>query len=103
MRPAALLGVRIAANGQRSAWQQLPTDNMGSLLDEDDLRVRIAGLLRLLGSVAALPGSRFGVGVGIAPTTMMSIGPISLSMGNEAAPGCPRYTARSYAWTPTRR
>ena len=37
LRPEATLGVRVSATGQRSVWQQLPADSMGSLLDPDEL------------------------------------------------------------------
>ncbi len=77
VRPAALLGVRIAATGQRSAWQQLPADKMGTLLDPDDLGPRIAELLRLLGSVMPVAEDDYAVAVGLTPSGITSVGPIS--------------------------
>jgi hypothetical protein len=69
-----LLGVRISASGQRSVWQQLPADHMGSLLDPDDLPGRIGSLLRLLGTVAPLSEELWAIGAGLTPATLLAIG-----------------------------
>jgi hypothetical protein len=77
VRPAVLLGVRIAVTGQRSAWQQLPADRMGTLLDVDDLGSRIAVLLRLLGNLMPAGDGTYAVAVGLTPSAITSVGPIS--------------------------
>ncbi len=81
-RPEALLGVRLSASGQRSVWQQLPSDSMGSLLDPDDLPIRIASLLRLLGAISPLADTPWALGVGLHPSVTLSVGPIQ-SLGQR--------------------
>ena len=75
-RPEATLGVRLSASGQRSVWQHLPSDGMGSLLDPEDLPARVAGLLRLLGQVAPLTHTPWALGIGLRPSAMLSVGPL---------------------------
>lgn len=87
LRPEATLGVRVSATGQRSVWQQLPADSMGSLLDPHDLPSRFAKLLRLLGAVAPLGGLPWALGIGLRPSTFMSIGPISSLGQRQSATG----------------
>jgi hypothetical protein len=43
-------GVAVYRTGQVSAFEALPTDFMGALVDDDDLRRRSTGLLRLAGA-----------------------------------------------------
>lgn len=76
-RPGTLLGVRLAPNGQRSVWQRLPADSLGSILDEADLSGRIGGFLRLLGAIRPNDRTSYAVAVGVAPTTMVTIGSMS--------------------------
>lgn len=76
-RPEALLGARIARNGQRSTWMRLPADGLGALLDDADLSDRLARLLRLLGGLAPLDSDGYAVAVGLASASMVSIGPVS--------------------------
>jgi len=63
-KPEQLLGVRLSASGQRSAWMRLPADSMGSVLDANELPRRIARLLWLVGDMTPPPetpgGSRSG-------------------------------------------
>lgn len=87
-RPEVLLGVRIDAMGQRSAWQKLPADGLGTLLDEADLSQRLARLLRLLGGLLPPGVPNYAVAVGLSPTSMVSIGPITaLGHRNSASTG----------------
>ena len=83
-RPEVTLGVRLSASGQRSIWQQLPSDGMGSLLDPEDLPTRVAGLLRLLGQVAPLTETRWALGIGLRPSVTLSVGPLS-SLGQRTS------------------
>jgi len=73
-RPEALLGVRVARNGQRSAWLRLPADGLGSLLDEADLAERIGRALRLLGGLLPPESDRYAVALGLASSGMVSRG-----------------------------
>lgn len=87
LRPEAILGVRVSATGQRSVWQQLPADSMGSLLDPDELPGQFAKLLRILGGVAPMGGSPWALGIGLRPSTFMSVGPTSSLGHRQSATG----------------
>jgi hypothetical protein len=87
LRPEATLGARVSATGQRSVWQQLPADSMGSLLDPDELPGRFAQLLRILGGVAPPGNSPWALGIGLRPSTFMSVGPISSLGHRQSATG----------------
>lgn len=92
-RPEVLLGVRIDAIGQRSAWQKLPADGLGSLLDEADLSPRLGVLLRLLGGIVPPDSPSYAVAVGLSPTSSVSIGPITaLGHRNSASIGASNRT-----------
>ena len=73
----ALLGCRIDLNGQRSVWERLPADGMGSILDRDQLAEQIARDLRLLGSLTPLHGSLYALAAELQTTSMASLGSIS--------------------------
>ncbi len=83
VRPEQLLGVRIGASGQRSAWQQLPADSLGSLLDEADLSARIGRLLRLLGALVPSEDHDWALALGLTPSISLDIGPPS-SLGSRS-------------------
>ena len=72
--PGGLLGCRVAATGQLSIWDALPSDSMGALLDENDLIERVAGSLRVLGGIDRVGGAQYGIGVAINTVTMTVIG-----------------------------
>jgi hypothetical protein len=59
-------GLAVQPDGQRSAWQPLPADDLGAVLDEDDLTDRIANLLSALARVNTQHTGEVGIGVGIA-------------------------------------
>jgi hypothetical protein len=79
-RPEELLGVRISASGQRSAWMRLPSDSMGSVLDTAEMPRRVARLLRLVGEMAPTSETSWGLAVGLLPS-------MTLPEGSEAALG----------------
>ncbi|MFE5336082.1 DUF4062 domain-containing protein [Isoptericola sp. NPDC056573] len=62
---ARFLGARLAANGQLSLWSTLPRDQLGSILDEDDLEQTLTTNLRLTSAVNMLSGKRFGLATGL--------------------------------------
>ena len=82
VNPGVIMGITISASGQRSVWQQLPSDRMGSLLDPDDLPPRMGSLLRLLGSIAPPGDGEWAIAIGLTPSTLLSIGPLS-SLGHR--------------------
>lgn len=73
----ALLGCRIDANGQRSTWERLPSDSMGSILDSADLTERIARDLRLIGALAPPNGTNYAIAVELVATRMTTVGAIA--------------------------
>ena len=73
-RPEELLGVRLSASGQRSAWTRLPSDSMGSVLDVAELPRRIARMLRLLGAMAPTSDTPWALGIGLVPSLTLAVG-----------------------------
>lgn len=72
-----LLGCRIAADGQRSAWERLPSDSMGALLDLADVTQRIALDLRLIGALSPLESTDYAIATELEATHMTTIGTIA--------------------------
>lgn len=71
------LGCRLDAAGQRSAWERLPSDSMGTILDPTDLGDRIARNLRILGGIAPLDDSQYALAIELAAPSMTVVGSIS--------------------------
>jgi len=67
-------GLLVGRNGQRGAWLTLPHDSMGSVLDEDELRPRIAGLLGILLALPVELAERYALGVGLSDVMLLTIG-----------------------------
>jgi len=82
--PDAVLGVRISSRGQRSVWQRLPADRMGSLLDPEDLPGRIGTLLRLLGSLMPANNGLWALAIAVNPSTILGVGPLG-SLGRRSS------------------
>ncbi len=70
-------GLAVQPDGQRSAWQPLPADDLGAILDEDDLTERIATLLSTLACVNTQYSGEVGIAVGIATTGLLSEGRVA--------------------------
>lgn len=68
-------GIRADREGSVSLWSQLPSDFLGTLLDEADLRERIATALRLVADLGLAKGD-VAVAVGLHGLSMVSIGNI---------------------------
>lgn len=68
-------GIRADRDGTVSMWSQLPSDFLGALLDEADLRERIASALRLIADLGLAKGD-VAVAVGLHGLSMVSIGNI---------------------------
>ncbi|MFB9741739.1 DUF4062 domain-containing protein [Pseudonocardia sulfidoxydans] len=65
--PGGFGGVSASPSGQVAAWQLLPRDFAGSLVDHDFLRETISKLLRLIGQLEAIPSDLVTPYVSIAP------------------------------------
>ena len=70
-------GLAVQPDGQRSAWQPLPADDLGAILDEDDLTERIATLLSTLACVNTQYSGEVGIAVGIATMGLLSEGRVA--------------------------
>ncbi|MEU4154232.1 5'-methylthioadenosine/S-adenosylhomocysteine nucleosidase [Streptomyces sp. NPDC026659] len=65
-------GLAVLRTGQRSAWQPLPHDDMGAVLDPVELPQQIARLLALLVRLPLPDPLSVALGIGIDPATMVS-------------------------------
>lgn len=65
-------GLAVLRTGQRSAWQPLPHDAMGAVLDPVELPQQIARLLALLVRLPLPDPLSVALGIGIDPATMIS-------------------------------
>jgi Domain of unknown function (DUF4062) len=85
-------GIRADRDGTVSMWSQLPSDFLGALLDEADLRERIASALRLIADLGLAKGD-VAVAVGLHGLSMVSIGDIGelgrRTSGTVGLPGGP--------------
>jgi len=70
-------GLAVTATGQRSAWQALPRDTLGAVLDPADLTRRLAALLRVIVRIQAPVPVEAGLAVGITPSIPVSEGLMS--------------------------
>lgn len=77
VRDPQLLGVRVGSDGQASVWETLPSDGMGSILDDADLPGQIIRMLRLLGAIRVFGSARLAIAVGVNPTMMLSFGRVA--------------------------
>lgn len=75
-------GCRVTASGQRSVWERLPKDTMGTVLDLNDLTERIARSLRLLGSIIAVDANHYALAVGLSHLGMATVAPVG-QLGNR--------------------
>jgi Domain of unknown function (DUF4062) len=78
------LGLRIAQDGQVSAWASLPRDGLGAIIDPAQLPLQIAGMLRLIGHTQALSSPYVAIAVGVNPVRTLSIGNVSDMPRNSA-------------------
>jgi nucleoside phosphorylase len=70
-------GLAVDRFGQRSAWEVLPHDNLGSVLDQGFLVDRIAKILAMLSGLDLPAPSRYAPTVGIQPATSVTLGHVS--------------------------
>jgi hypothetical protein len=84
VEPGAFSGCRIGASGQRSVWEQLPSDSMGVILDATDLTNRVARSLRTVGGLVAPDASQYAVAVGLHTSAMTIVGNVA-QLGNRCS------------------
>lgn len=77
-RDGALVGVRVDAVGQVSLWWTLPSDGLGSILDQQVLTALIARGLRLVAALRVLPEGDSAIGIGLGGgTSLVSEGKVT--------------------------
>jgi hypothetical protein len=70
-------GLAVTRNGERCGWQKLPQDELGSVLDQEDLTARLAALLGAL-TTLDVPGPReAGVAVAVTPSVLLAEGSVA--------------------------
>jgi Domain of unknown function (DUF4062) len=67
-------GIRIRRDRSVAVWEQLPTDMLGAIVDEQDLAARIATALRLAGGLALIETEQVALAVGLRIGTTTTIG-----------------------------
>ena len=72
--PSALQAVSVRQTGQVTVRHSLPRDQMGTILDPEDLTTTIASSLRLAGGLGLLTGDRLAVAVDITDPSNVSEG-----------------------------
>lgn len=73
-REGAIGGIRLAPNGQVSAWATLPSNGIGSLFDREMLPFQIRDLLVAIGSLELVQAGFIAVACAISPIQMMTMG-----------------------------
>lgn len=72
-RPASA-GIRVGIDRSVTIWEQLPSDGMGAIVDEQDLALRLAKALRLAGDLALIDTDQVALAAGLRIGTMTTIG-----------------------------
>lgn len=70
-------GIRVGRDRTVTIWEQLPTDRMGTILDEKDLAARIASALRLVGDLALAGSDQSALAVGLRIGSMTTVGSVA--------------------------
>lgn len=70
-RDGVLAGVRVEAAGQVSLWWALPSDGLGSILDQELLVTTVARGLRLIAVLRVLPDTDAAIGIGLGGSMSM--------------------------------
>ncbi|PZS14823.1 MAG: hypothetical protein DLM57_13880 [Pseudonocardiales bacterium] len=84
--PAAVTGLRLAADGQVSIWASLPADTMSAVIHAEDLTNQIADLLRMIGSLDVVNSDTVAVAVGIDNVGMISEGRVTDLPRSQSSP-----------------
>lgn len=93
---AAGAGLAMTRDGERCGWQELPKDEHGAVLDEDDAAARLAALLTALTGMDAPCPREAGLAVGVTTTVLLAEG----RTGDlpRSSPG--RGTSQTSLWVP---
>jgi len=86
MRPGKLRGLRVDRAGQVSAWHSLPSDTLGSALDEASAAAAIKDCLLLAAAVGIVQGGDLALALEISPVTMLAITDVT-NLGRRSGTG----------------
>jgi hypothetical protein len=67
-------GILVTRIGQRGAWLTLPKDDLGSILDLEDVRPRLVNILEMLLNVPAPLANNYAFAIRVAPCLMLMLG-----------------------------
>lgn len=70
----ASAGIRVRDDRSVTIWEQVPSDMLGAIVDEQDLAERIARMLRLAGDLALIETEQAALAVGLRIGTTTTIG-----------------------------
>jgi TIR domain len=82
------IGLAVTRTGQRSVWLALPHDSMGAVFDRDDLRPRLAALIKLLRYIALPEAECITFALRLEPLSLLSIGSAS-TVGHRSSTTMP--------------
>ena len=72
------VGLAVTRTAQRGVWLALPHDSMGAVFDPDDLRPKLATLIKLLRSISLPSSEQTSFALRIEPLMLLSTGSASL-------------------------
>jgi hypothetical protein len=78
-------GLLVTRAGQRTGWITLPHDNLGSVLDPQQMQPRVSSLLQTLATLDVPLAARYGFTARIDPQMMVMIGDFSVVGGRTSA------------------
>jgi hypothetical protein len=81
-------GLAVTRAAQCSAWLALPHDSMGAVFDRDDMRPRLAAVIRLLRSISLPRVERIAFAMRLEPLSLLSLGSVS-TVGNRSSTTMP--------------
>jgi hypothetical protein len=87
-------GLGAQPGGQRSAWTPLPFDDLGAVLDEDDLTARIAALLSAIAQINTQYTGEVGIAVGVATAGLLAEGRVADLPRTQGGPAERGWTTR---------
>ncbi|WP_370948939.1 hypothetical protein AB5J62_15655 [Amycolatopsis sp. cg5] len=67
-------GIAVHRSGQRSCWFQLPREQIGSVIDEDDLSTHLRGMLALLTEIELPLADSVAPTIGLDPVGLVRLG-----------------------------
>jgi hypothetical protein len=88
------IGLAVTRVAQRSVWLTLPHDSMGSVFDRDDLRPRLAALIKLLRSIPLPEAEQIAFALHVEPLSLLSTGSAS-AIGHRSSTTMP-FASRNF-------